>query len=371
MSLAGRRPSVHTVRRRTSSASPKRGVARRLLPLGALAAGLLAPGSLASQQRRTPPAPAVRDTTPAEQAFGVTEYELARRKLEADMQKGGFTVYIIADMEGLAGAVMNSTEMRPEYRGGHPVHQRFRKELTDELNAAIAGARAAGATQFIVNDGHGGTLFRNTLPEELDPEAILIRGYPKPIVMSTGLNPEVDAIFIVGAHANAGTQGVISHNFAFDSFTIDGKVLNEAGIAAFIGGEMGVPMALATGDDVLTAETREMLGPIETVTVKRAYGRSAAATYAPEKVRGWIREAARRAVRRVKSGELRPFVLQKPYRAEFCMRSTYEPWVAEDVGRLAGVRRAPAEPNCFSYESDSAEEVGNLINKVEWVVLKP
>ncbi len=169
------------------------------------------------------------------------------------MQRDGFSVYIIADMEGLAGAVRNATEMRPVSRGGSPQHERFRQELTDEVNALIAGARSAGATQFIVNEGHGGTLFRNILVDQLDPEAILIRGYPKPIVMSTGMNPMVDAMMIVGAHANAGSPGVISHNFAFDSFTVNGKALNEAGIAAFIGGEMGVPMALASGDDVLTS----------------------------------------------------------------------------------------------------------------------
>lgn len=315
-------------------------------------------------------AAAERDTTPAEKVFGVTEYALARQKLEEDMQKGGFTVYIIGDMEGLAGAVMNATEMRPVYRGGHPEHERFRKELTDEINAAIAGARAAGATQFVVNDGHGGTLFRNTLPDELDPEAILIRGYPKPIVMSTGLNPEVDAIFIIGAHANAGTQGVISHNFAFDSFTINSKVLNEAAIAAFIGGEMSVPMALATGDNVLTAEVQAMLGPIETVTVKQAYGRSAAATIAPEKAQALIRRAAARAVRRVRQGALKPLTMEKPYRVEFCMRKTYDPWVAERVGKLEGVEPG-AGAGCFAYTTDSAEEVGNLLNEVEWVVLKP
>jgi D-aminopeptidase len=206
------------------------------------------------------PAPPPRDTTPPAAYFGVTEYRLAREKLELDMQKAGFSVYIIADMEGLAGVVRNATEMRPVHRGGSPEHERFRQELTDEVNALIAGARAGGATQFIVNEGHGGTLFRNILVDQLDPEAILIRGYPKPIVMSTGLNPMVDAMMIVGAHANAGSPGVIAHSYAFDSFTVNDKVLNEAGIAAFIGGEMGVPMALASGDDALTAETREMLG---------------------------------------------------------------------------------------------------------------
>jgi len=303
-----------------------------------------------SQAKRGPQGPtaaqAARDTTPPEQAFGVTEYRLARQKLEEEMDRRGFTVYIIADMEGLAGAVMNSTEMRPEYRGGHRAHERFRRELTEEVNAAIAGARAAGATQFVVNDGHGGTLFRNTLPEELDPEALLIRGYPKPIVMSTGMNPQVDAIFIVGAHANAGAPGVIAHNFAFDSFTINGRILNEAGIAAFIGGD------------------------IEAVTVKRAYGRSAAATFAPAKVRRWIRDAAERAVERVRDGELSPLRLKRPYRVEFCLRRTYEPWVARDVAKLKGLRRGQ-RAGCFSYTTDSAEEVGNMINKVEWVVLKP
>ena len=313
-----------------------------------------------------------RDTTPPAAYFGVTEHRLAREKLERDMQRGGFSVYIIADMEGLAGAVRNQTEMRPVSRGGSPQHERFRQELTDEVNALIAGARAAGATQFIVNEGHGGTLFRNVLVDRLDPEAILIRGYPKPIVMSTGMNSMVDAMMIVGAHANAGSPGVISHNFAFDSFTVNGKMLNEAGIAGFIGGEMGVPMALASGDDVLTAETREMLGPLETVTVKTAFSRSAAAVLPPATVHRLLRQAAARAVRRVKAGELRPLVMERPYRVRFCLRRSYteDAWVRETVAQLEGVR-ADGGQGCFAYTSDSAEAVGTLLNEIEWTVLKP
>jgi D-amino peptidase len=338
-----------------------------------LAAALLLPSAVPAQgQAPTPRDTTPRDTTPPAAYFGVTEYRLAREKLEKDMQKGGFSVYIIADMEGLAGVVRNATEMRPVLRGGSPQHERFRQELTDEVNALIAGARAAGATQFIVNEGHGGTLFRNILVDRLDPEAILIRGYPKPIVMSTGLNPMVDAMMIVGAHANAGTQGVIAHNFAFDSFTVNGKVLNEAGIAGFIGGEMGVPMALASGDDVLTAETREMLGPIETVTVKTVFSRSAAAVLPPATVHRQLRQAAARAVRRVRSGELKPLAMEKPYQVRFCLRRSFteDDWVRETVGRLDGVSQDGGK-GCFAYTSDSAEAVGNLLNEIEWTVLKP
>lgn len=341
------------------------------LLLAALALPLIGawtPGRLAAQAATQP-----RDTTPPGAVFGVTEYQLARQKLEQDMQKGGFSVYIIADMEGLAGAVRNATEMRPGYRGGNQAeHQHFRDQLTSEVNALIAGARQAGATQFIVNEGHGGTLFRNVIVEDLDPDAILIRGYPKPIVMSTGLNPMVDAIMIVGAHANAGAPGVISHNFAFDSFTVNGKVLNEAGIAAFIGGEMGVPLVLASGDDVLTDETVAMLGPIEVVTTKVAFSRSAAAVKPIPAVQRELRQASARAVRKAKAGQYRPLVFQKPYNVRFCLRRSFteDDWVRETIGRFDGVRQ-DGDKGCFAYTSDSAEAVGNLLNLVEWTVLKP
>ena len=335
---------------------------------------LALPGFAAAQAPATPAAaPPPRDTTPPGAYFGVTEYQLAREKLEKVMQKDGFSVYIIADMEGLAGVVRNGTEMRPGYRGGNEEeHQRFREELTAEVNALIAGARAAGATQFIVNEGHGGTLFRNVVVEDLDPDAILIRGYPKPIVMSTGLNPMVDAIMIVGAHANAGAPGVISHSYAFDSFSVNGTVLNEAGIAAFIGGEMGVPMILASGDDVLTAETITMLGPIETVTTKTAFSRSAAAGKSFPQVHSELKAASTSAVRKAKAGQYKPLVLEKPYNVKFCLRRNYaeDEWVRTTIGKFDGVSAEGAQ-GCFAYTTQSAEAVGNLLNLVEWTVLKP
>lgn len=335
-----------------------------------LCSAVLVPSLGAQQPRQPSQQPPPRDSTPPEAYYGVTEWREARAKLEPLMDRRGFTVYIIGDMEGLAAAVRNATEMRPPFRGGGPDHERFRAELTDEVNAVIAGAREAGATQFVVNDGHGGTLFRNTLPERLDPEAILIRGYPKPIVMSTGLNAAVDVIFIVGAHANAGTPGIISHSFAFDSFTVNGRVLNEAGIAAFIGGEMGVPLALASGDHVLTAETRDMLGPIEIVTTKLAMSRSAGAGFSPARVHAELTAAAGRAVRRVRAGELKPLRLSRPYQVRFCMRASYDPWFVGQVRALQGLRQDGGE-RCFAYTSQSAEDVGDLLNRIEWIVLKP
>ena len=113
---------------------------------------------------QTPAPPRVTPRRPAAD-FGVTEYQVARQKLELDMQRGGFSVYIIADMEGLAPAVRNGTEMRPELRGGTAAARALPPGDDRRGQRRDRGARAGGATQFIVNEGHGGTLFRNVLVE--------------------------------------------------------------------------------------------------------------------------------------------------------------------------------------------------------------
>jgi D-amino peptidase len=335
------------------------------------------PATAGAQVRPAQPAPAPAqavtppDTTPPESASGVYGSARARELLTRLMDRRGFTVYIIGDMEGLGGVVRNATEMRPSSRGGNDIeHDLFRLQLTNEVNAVIAGARAAGATQFVVNDGHGGTLFANVLPELLDTAAILIRGYPKPIVMQSGINSEVDMMAAVGMHANAGTRGVIAHSFAFDTMTINGTALNETGIAAFIGGEMGVPMGLAAGDDVFGAETRVMVPGIEIVTTKLAYGGSAALVYPPARVLADLRAAAARAVRNVRSGAMRPLRFERPYRVRLCMRRSYQDIVLRQVARLPGVTRE-GDSRCYTYTTESSEAVGDLFNAIEWIVLKP
>ena len=191
----------------------------------------------------------------------------------------------------------------------------FRSLLTQEVNATIKGARAGGAASFVVNEGHGGNLFANVLPWELDSSAILIRGFPKPLIMVTGIDSSFGTLMFIGAHANAGSKGVMPHNFAFDSFTVNGKVLNEVGINALIAGEMGVAVSLVSGDDVLIAETKPMLnnGFVAIVT-KYAVGRSAAITYSPrEGARRCCRPAPPRRCAGRRRASSSPSSSQKPY----------------------------------------------------------
>jgi len=71
-------------------------------------------------------------------------------------------VYISCDMEGISGVVAwKQAEM------GNEEYKRCQKLMTRELNAAIEGALAAGASEVLVNDSHGS--MRNILIEELNP----------------------------------------------------------------------------------------------------------------------------------------------------------------------------------------------------------
>ena len=59
-------------------------------------------------------------------------------------------VHIISDMEGVSGIV------KPEQTsGGDPMYDEGRTLYTEEINAAVRGAKAGGATEIVVMDCHG------------------------------------------------------------------------------------------------------------------------------------------------------------------------------------------------------------------------
>ncbi|MCZ6758980.1 MAG: M55 family metallopeptidase [Gemmatimonadetes bacterium] len=288
----------------------------------------------------------------------------------------GFRVYIVPDMEGM-GSTVNIWEVIAGNEGeryrdltSDDYWEHYRSLLTAETNAVIAGARSAGAESFVVNEGHGGNRFANVLPWELDPAALLIRGYPKPMVMSTAIDETFGTMMFTGAHANAGSPGVMAHNYAFAEFAVNGKVLNEIGINALVAGEMGVSVSMIAGDDVLVAETREMLGNgVIGIVVKVAVGRNAAITYSPQRVREMLQEAAAEAVRREMVGDFEPFVLDTPYNVEFTLRPSYPESVVEGVDAITEFGLEKTGERSYRFVTDDARQIAYLLDAIELVVL--
>ncbi|MFI5729638.1 M55 family metallopeptidase [Kribbella sp. NPDC051587] len=181
-------------------------------------------------------------------------------------------VYVSADMEGITGLV-DAEDVQPPGRD----YERGRVMMTEDVNAAIRGAYAAGATSVLVNDAHGP--MRNLLPDLLDPRAVLIKGRPKPMGMIEGLDPSYDAVLCVGFHARAGILGVLSHSFMgheIEDIWLDDQVTGEIGLFEATASAYGVPLVLLTGDDAACAEATAWNNRIHTVPVKYAKDRFAA-----------------------------------------------------------------------------------------------
>jgi D-amino peptidase len=81
-------------------------------------------------------------------------------------------VFIISDIEGVAG-IVKGQQTGPGPHGDDTLFAEGRKLYTEEINAAVRGAKAAGATEIVVMDCHGagkGWTFNSLVPDDLDPD---------------------------------------------------------------------------------------------------------------------------------------------------------------------------------------------------------
>jgi len=126
-------------------------------------------------------------------------------------------VFVVSDMEGVAGI----TKWQ-QVTGGHAMFEEGRRLYTGEINAAVRGAKAAGATEIVVMDCHGageGWTFNSLIPEELDPacEYVVQNEWTE---YTEFLEQGPDAALFVAMHAMAGTRdGVLAHTVSGSSWS--------------------------------------------------------------------------------------------------------------------------------------------------------
>ena len=216
-------------------------------------------------------------------------------------------IYISADMEGVVG-VVTSDQLGPsgfEYA-------RAREFMTGEVNAAIEGVIEAGATEIVISDSHGNGL--NLLLERLPKDVILVRSWPRPLIMMEGIDETFDAAILIGYHSSTtNPNGVRAHTMSsarLADVRLNGISMPEAGISAAIAGHFGVPVIMISGDDAIVEEARALLGDIEGAEVKEAISFHAAKTLMPEAAYDLIREKAKTAIERL--SDFQPYELETP-----------------------------------------------------------
>ena len=186
-------------------------------------------------------------------------------------------VHIISDMEGVAGIVKWQ-----QTTGGEKPYDEGRVLYTEEINAAVRGAKAAGATEIVVMDCHGAGGeydFNSLVPDLLDPACEFV-------VQRSGRSTRAssrqgcDAALFVGMHAMAGTpDGVLSHTVsgqAWQSLSFNGTLVGETGINAALCGHWGCPSSSSPA----TARSAARGGSCSATASRRSRSRKASAASA-------------------------------------------------------------------------------------------
>ncbi len=251
-------------------------------------------------------------------------------------------LYISCDMEGTAG-VCSWNQCDPENRHEYPVYRRY---MTQEVRAAIEGAREAGVREILLNDSHWS--MRNLLWDELPGGDGLrvITGAPKPFSMGQGLDGSFDAVFFTGYHAKAGDAATLAHTSSPEtiySVSINGTACSEALLYGALAGSHGVPVALITGDSTIVAETTRALPWAVGVAVKDAIGQSAVDSLAPAAACDAIRAGARTAIECL--GAAKPFTFDAPFELAI---ETVRVENADFIELLPGFRRTGGRSVAFT-----------------------
>ena len=260
--------------------------------------------------------------------------------VNAQERKIKMKIYISADMEGVVG-VVTSEQLGPQ---GFE-YQRFREFMTQEVNAAIEAAFQSGATEVVVSDSHGNG--QNLLIEKLPKDILLVRSWPRPLMMMQGIDESFAGVIFIGYHTGTtNPQGVRAHTISsarLADVRLKGVSVSEAGINAAIAGHFNVPVIMISGDDAVVKETTALLGDVEGAVVKWSSGFHSAKTLMPEAAYALIREKVKKAMSRIK--DFKPHKLATPIRLEVRFKN-YRP--SELLSYLSIVERTDAHSISFT-----------------------
>lgn len=244
-------------------------------------------------------------------------------------------IFLSVDMEGISGLVR-----WPDVATTGIDYPRGRRFLTADVNAAIAGAFAAGASEVVVEENHGVEDLCNVLMDEIDPRCTVIRGAGRPhSTTMAGLDASCDAVFLVGHHACAGSRpGIMAHTVSYGDFShvyLNGSLVGEPRLFAIRAGEFDVPVVLITGDQVVAEQVRALQPNVEAVVVKTALSNAAANCIPPARAATLIEAGARRAVERLAAGEFAAYRNEPgPHVIDVVMRKPIAGTLASNLAKL-------------------------------------
>jgi D-amino peptidase len=245
--------------------------------------------------------------------------------------------FISADLEGMPFVVI-------------PGHLKLRGSLYDEARRVatkvvltVADAlNKNGFNEVIIADSHGSMV--NLLVDDLPEYVEVVRGYPRPVCMVSGIEG-CDAACFVGYHAKAGTQrSTMAHTYSganIRKVQVNGVEASEFLLNAYVAGELGVPVIMVAGEArLIEDDIRKIASWIEAVVLKRSMSSSAGKSPSILRIEKELRTAVSRAVSRFKQNKTALLTTKTPVRVGVTFKSTHQADAAEllpSINRVDGL----------------------------------
>lgn len=237
-----------------------------------------------------------------------------------------------------------------------PAYAEGRALYTEDVNAAVRGAKKAGFEEIYVVDGHGAGgaySFNSFLKDKLEPGATYVFGHRWGCFVEP-LRAGECVVVLVGAHARAGVaDGVLCHTMSSEAWyhaTLNGAPIGEVGFAAAIAGSFGAPVVFVSGDAATCREARELIGKqLVCAEVKRGITRYSAACLPPAQSLRLIEDGVCEALSRSMSEMPKPFVPRAPMtlRVELTSPDKVKDYIGRAGIEIVGPREVEARGRSF------------------------
>lgn len=219
--------------------------------------------------------------------------------------------FVSVDMEGMPYIVIpGHLNLKGSlYSEARKIATKVTLTVAEELNNN-------GFDEIVVADSHGPMV--NLLVEDLPEYVTIIRGFPRPTSMISGIEDCEVALFL-GYHAKYGTaKSTWDHTYSggtINKVEVNGIAVSEFLLNAYAAGESSIPVILVAGEARLLEDDVKQYAPwAETVVLKRSLSRVAAKSSSMIKIEKELKSAVRKAVDNFKRENVKPLNAKKPIR---------------------------------------------------------
>jgi D-amino peptidase len=240
--------------------------------------------------------------------------------------RGFMKAFISVDLEGMPFVAI-------------PGHLNLKGSLYDEARKVATKVTLAvadelsknGFSEVIIADSHGPMV--NLLVDDLPEYVNIVRGYPRPVCMVSGIEG-CDVACLLGYHAKSGTRkSIFAHTYSggtIQKVHVNGIEVSEFLLSAYVAGDFDVPVILVAGEaKLLEDDVRQYASWIETVALKHSVSSVAATSPSLARIEKELRESTKRAAANFKENRTAPLKAKKPIRVGITFKSDFQADTAE------------------------------------------